>query len=92
MKAYRVWVTWVDGIEGFAGWPFEKRDRADTICAELTAKPSDYFIRVRPNKPIKKFDVREEDVPSTLTVKGCGSVYSNIAVLGDDQNATTVGR
>jgi hypothetical protein len=90
MKAYRVWVTFADGLEGFASAAYEKRERAITICSEQAAKNPDYS-RLHPTRRLMAFDVREEDVPWTYKPTHGESIYVTGVIMGDDEEFTQVG-
>jgi hypothetical protein len=87
VKAYRVWVTFADGLEGFASFAFEKRDRADTICVDQTRKHPEL---ARNGRLRMAFDVREEDVPWMYKPKYGEPFVVKAVMLGDDEEFTQI--
>lgn len=87
MKAYRVWVKFADGLEGFASFAYEKRERADTICVRESLKHPDI---ARNGNPMMAFDVREEDVPRTFRPAYGDPIEVAAVILGDDEEFTQV--
>lgn len=87
MKAYRVWVTFADGLEGFASFAYEKRERADAICVEETLKHPEVS---RNGFLLMAFDVREEDVPWMYAPKYGKPFLVEGVILGDDEEFTQI--
>jgi len=87
MIAYRVWVAFADGLEGFASFAYEKRERADAICVAETLKHPEVsrngFLRMA-------FDVREENVPWMYKPKHGEPFWIEGVIMGDDEEFTQV--
>lgn len=87
MIAYRVWVTFADGLQGFASFPYDKRDRAEAICVEQTRKHPEV---ARNGFPFMAFDVREESVPWLYKPPHGEAFLIEGIVMGDDEEFTQI--